>query len=1458
MSAPTTEPPRRRRLRRLARLLLWSAAVVAVLVALVWWLGGRPWARERVRALVEARLTEYLGREVSIASVDYGVAPLHVSARGITVAGARSDEPPFARVPALRVELRIVGVLDPKVDVERVDVERPVVRLVFYPDGSDNLPRIRSGGGGGGNLEVRLGRLVVDEGEVLFDERRIPVSVDAGPVRATLEGEAATALPEKHLQAMVVAQDLSALLPGAEPWGGTLSARAELAPGRLMVSGGRLHGPDLSARFEVVYHWDEESRGGEVDVDADGSLHLVRRLGYVDSELDGPFALHAQVTLGEQTSVRGRLTSPRADFLERRFENLEAVLSGDTDGLTVELERAAHAGGTLTATVRVESSGDGGASPVSVDAEAQDLSAAALLADLDLGDSVLAGVRGRANGRARYRFTTDAPLDGDGYGTVEVDAVQRGDDDRLPVSGTVPVRVEGGVLRVTGARLTAPGQRLRADGEYDLQRGTGRFTYVLDVERLGRLAAALPRPPSEKPPVWLPTGGTGRVEGEVELTGGGGYVLEAGVELAAVETGVLRLDHVSAPLQVADGVLSTGDLVAEGQGQRLLLAGRWDLETSAGEADYRLSSDDLAPLLALVPVDGPPPPWLPGGGSGRVAGRLALSPGGELSGRGELDLENVALPDVTLAAVTGSMEFDGGALRDLRLEISSDGGALVAVGSVPLPPIGGVVGTPDWSELPLQLGVDVADWPAASLPPFLRVAVPALPELSGDLSGMIEAGGTLRELQVRLELSAAPLQVAGVELERAEAQARLDGRRVTLERLRVVAPAGEVRAAGSVDLDGGALSGTLVADGLALDRPPLSTRLPAALGGTLELRVELGGTLEQPRVELHTEARGVQVAGRPLGDGEEGVARLAATWEADRLRVDGSLLGIVQLAGGGRLTPEEAELRLDVSEADLGDLLRMVTDAPPEGLDGSLAGALTLAGRFDAPAGPDLALTLDRVRIAYRGHALENLEPVVFRLALAGDGTAGSAPRLIVDSLFLGEPASEGEAFLTGEIELAGDGDLDLRTQAELSADWLALLPLDMRFDGTLRALGRVRGTVSDPRLDGQGEMVEGEVILPDFPHALESVNAILLFYPQRVVLDQMTARLAGGRVRSAGQVSLPDGERPLDYRFQAEATGVAVRYPEGFLLRGDASLTASTEPDGRLIAGQVSLERAFYLEDVPVGITQLLQQVLEPSRLEAGSADPELAATRLNVAVRGPGALRVRNNVADLSGDVDLVLRGNLADPVLFGQVALDAGGKIVYSDTEYRVERGLLTFANPYRIDPVIDLAATTEVRNYDITLNLAGTLDRLNATFSSDPPLADLEVVSLLTLGRPLGAEQSLGGGTAAAAGSGGAGQAAEELLYGQAASLVAERVNRLFGFDRFRVSPVSGSTTGSSNLALTVGQQISRDLFVTYTRDPSTPEVDVVQVEWQVQDNVVVVLTREGDGTYAVDVQVERRY
>ena len=100
-------------------------------------------------------------------------------------------------------------------------------------------------------------------------------------------------------------------------------------------------------------------------------------------------------------------------------------------------------------------------------------------------------------------------------------------------------------------------------------------------------------------------------------------------------------------------------------------------------------------------------------------------------------------------------------------------------------------------------------------------------------------------------------------------------------------------------------------------------------------------------------------------------------------------------------------------------------------------------------------------------------------------------------------------------------------------------------------------------------------------------------------------------------------------------------------------------------------------------------------------------------------------------------------------------------------------------------------------------------------------------------------------------------AEGLLLGQAASLLTERVSSLFGFDAFRVEPLSRSGESVSSARVTVGKRLSSSVYLTYSYDPSSTGGQRFQVEWQATEGFLVLLTQEQD-SYAVDLLWEQRF
>ena len=147
------------------------------------------------------------------------------------------------------------------------------------------------------------------------------------------------------------------------------------------------------------------------------------------------------------------------------------------------------------------------------------------------------------------------------------------------------------------------------------------------------------------------------------------------------------------------------------------------------------------------------------------------------------------------------------------------------------------------------------------------------------------------------------------------------------------------------------------------------------------------------------------------------------------------------------------------------------------------------------------------------------------------------------------------------------------------------------------------------------------------------------------------------------------------------------------------------------------------------------------PSRAESLSFDVRLVA---------PSTLRIDNDQARIVASADLNLRGTSIGRWC-SAAPTSSAAKSSFEGRRYLVTRGSLDFTNPDRIQPFFDIEAETRVRvpgqTYRVTLRMAGTTERLQPEFTSDPPLPPLDILTLLF--SDSGAERRRRAGRAAAA-------------------------------------------------------------------------------------------------------------
>jgi hypothetical protein len=910
-----------------------------------------------------------------------------------------------------------------------------------------------------------------------------------------------------------------------------------------------------------------------------------------------------------------------------------------------------------------------------------------------------------------------------------------------------------------------------------------------------------------------------RFQGSRWQRGGGWGIFEVEARWQAAEG--LPLEG-TIPLTVEDGHLEVRAARLRAPSQELEAEAEYALEDQRGQIRFELESRDLGPLAEVIPGSEDEPLWLPTAGRGRIQGRLELEPGGVRAPL-RLELFDAVAPGLQADRVRGSLLVTGDAVTDLQLELDRSGSAAIVRGHFPYVGEG------------MTATLDVAAWPVADAGPWLPFEHP----LTGRFTGGVSLAQPSDSLSGSLEGFVEAPVLAGVSLDRLGASLVWDSEELRVEEAVATAAAGSARVTGRLGLEAMGLDFDLEARGLALAEAPLRSYLgDGRLTGSVDLSARISGTTESPDVTARLAASGLALDGEPLG--ELGGTALALDWRAGRVAIDGSLLGLVRVAGGGPWTVDGADLDIQLEVPDLGQILALALESPPE-VEGIARGSLRVTGPATTP---NLSLRLGELAILLDGRPVRNLEPVVVEL---------TAEDVRLRSLYLGTPSGASELFVAGTIGLADTHPLDLRVQATVANRWLAPWLPEVRLGGSTDVLGTVGGTVEAPLLNGQAEVRDGDLLVEGLPFRIEELRAVILAYPELVVLDLAEGKLGGGTVKASGRFDWPEGDRPPRGRFQAAFEEVTVRYPEGWLLRGDGELVWSTSTEGQQVRGTIELDRAYYLRDVEVGIVQLLQRFFRHERQEVGTTNEALAGVDLNVLLRAPGTIRVQNNLAGLSARAELTARGTLARPILFGRAEAEPGGTLVYSENRYVVERGTLLFANPYRMEPVLDLVAITEVAEYDVTLSLFGPLDRLSANFSSDPPLPDLEVLSLLVSGSPTHLSSSLTElgieGTSTSA--------AEGLLFGQASSLVSRRVGSLFGFDAFRIEPLSTSGGQVSSARVTVGKRLSSRLYATYSYDPSSTDEQQIQLEYQLGEGWLLRLTQEGSD-YTVDLLRERRF
>ncbi|HKV04664.1 MAG TPA: translocation/assembly module TamB domain-containing protein [Candidatus Acidoferrales bacterium] len=625
--------------------------------------------------------------------------------------------------------------------------------------------------------------------------------------------------------------------------------------------------------------------------------------------------------------------------------------------------------------------------------------------------------------------------------------------------------------------------------------------------------------------------------------------------------------------------------------------------------------------------------------------------------------------------------------------------------------------------------------------------------------------------------------------------------------------------------------------GIALERIRRLQTGSLPIGGQLEFKLSGSGPLRAPtaRADLHvtnlkfgTEAEG-DFSGQLTSDGQSARVTLASEPQPDKLHGEVT----IGLTGDQRISGKLSFAQFDLDPLIVSGLhLKEVTG------HSSADGSFTFSGSLSQPDTIEVDADISRISFNYALVQLTNDQPI--RLTY-------SRNEVRVEQAHLHGPNTDLQ--LGGSARFDRDRRVDFTLSGSVNLHLLTGMLPDLDAQGRADVNMTVEGTIDQPRVTGRASVRDASATYAEFPAGLSKLNGDIVFDRSRLFFDRITAESGGGQLTLRG--SMTYGEGPLRYEVSATTSTVRIRYPAGMSWLAGGTLQLSGTSSAALLSGNVRVERLLFAQGVDVA-----SFFASASETAPGPASSSPFLQNLAFDVEGqtnPGA-RIEWAGAHVEIDGNVRLRGTWDRPVLLGHIHL-LGGAMPFRGNNFELTRGDINFANPFRLDPVLNVEATSTISQYQVTIDFSGPASHLALNYRSDPPLPDADIVALLALGSP-GEGSGLRSAPGAAQNYG-----ATALLSEAISSGIGGRIEHLFGISSFRVDPFVAGTATESNAAarVTIEQQVARDLTITYSTNAATSnQYQLIQVEYAVKRGLSVVFLRDINGTYGLDVKFVKHF
>lgn len=270
--------------------------------------------------------------------------------------------------------------------------------------------------------------------------------------------------------------------------------------------------------------------------------------------------------------------------------------------------------------------------------------------------------------------------------------------------------------------------------------------------------------------------------------------------------------------------------------------------------------------------------------------------------------------------------------------------------------------------------------------------------------------------------------------------------------------------------------------------------------------------------------------------------------------------------------------------------------------------------------------------------------------------------------------------------------------------------------------------------MNGSGRIQNLFAKIENLKHPFQNISSDLTLQNTKILFQGTQGEFAGGTIDGAGFIDLRHG---LKVNFVGKADRINLDIPEDVKTTSSGNFNLSGDDFPYTLGGNFKVHDGFVEMEFAGGDggkyhIPISQHIPETDRTKT----PLL----FDLKIQTQQPLKVKNSMVDGTAHANLRIEGSPTWPIFTGTIDVTPNTQLIFQDKRFRLNSGQISFQQAAPEMAQLNISAETRItdnneilgKDYDIQVIIQGTAKSPTLFFSSQPSLAENQILSLIALG------------------------------------------------------------------------------------------------------------------------------